>query len=85
MPGEKAKPLTNAEKQHRYRQRQQQSGKKELRGYLTPEALACYQELADKTQWNDSVLLSNALRLTYAAYKLGQVGLLNGWLMEHKK
>jgi hypothetical protein len=85
MPGEKAKPLTNAQKQQRYRERQMQSGKKELRGYLTPEALACYQELAEKTQWNDSVLLSNALRLTYAAYKLGQIGLLNAWLNEHKK
>lgn len=78
-------PLTNAEKQQRYRQKQKQSGKKELRGYLTPEALACYQEIAEKTDWNDSLLLSNAIRLMYAAHKLGQVGLLNSWLNEHKR
>lgn len=78
-------PLTNAEKQQRYRQKQKQSGKKELRGYLTPEALACYQEIAEKTEWNDSLMLSNAIRLMYAAHKLGQVGLLNSWLNEHKR
>jgi len=78
-------PLSNAEKQQRYRQKQRQSGKKELRGYLTPEALACYQEIVDKTEWNDSLLLSNAIRLMYAAHKLGQVGLLNSWLNEHKR
>ncbi len=59
--------------------------KKELRGYLTPEALACYQEIQQKTEWSDSVMLSNAIRLMYAAHKLGQIGLLNGWLTEHKK
>jgi hypothetical protein len=47
--------------------------------------LACYQEIQQKTEWSDSVLLSNAIRLMYAAHKLGQVGLLNGWLTEHKK
>ncbi len=78
-------PLTNAEKQQRYREKQRQSGKKELRGYLTPEALVCYQEIVDKTEWNDSLLLSNAIRLMYAAHKLGQVGLLNSWLNEHKR
>jgi len=78
-------PLTNAEKQQRYREKQRQSGKKELRGYLTPEALTCYQEIVDKTDWNDSLLLSNAIRLMYAAHKLGQVGLLNSWLNEHKR
>lgn len=77
--------LTNAQKQQRYRQRQQQAGKKELRGYLTPEALLCYQEISAKTQWNDSQLLSNAIRLMYAAHKMGQVGLLNGWLTEHQR
>jgi hypothetical protein len=77
--------LTNAEKQQRYREKQRQSGKKELRGYLTPEALSCYQEIADKTDWNDSQLLSNAIRLMYAAHKLGQVGLLNSWLNEHQR
>ncbi len=77
--------LTNAEKQQRYREKQRQSGKKELRGYLTPEALSCYQEIVDKTDWNDSQLLSNAIRLMYAAHKLGQVGLLNSWLNEHQR
>lgn len=79
------KSLSNAEKQQRYRQRQKQSGRKELRGYLSPEALLCYQEIQDKTQWNDSLLLSNAIRLMYAAHKLGQVGLLNGWLEDHQR
>jgi hypothetical protein len=78
-------PLSNAQKQQRYREKQRQSGKKELRGYLTPEALTCYQEIVDKTEWNDSLLLSNAIRLMYAAHKLGQVGLLNSWLNEHKR
>lgn len=79
------RPLTNAEKQQRYRQRQHNAGKQQVRGYLTPEALSCYQEIIDKTQWNDSQLLSNAIRLMYAAHKLGQVGLLNGWLNEHQR
>lgn len=78
-------PFTNAQKQQRYRERQRDGGKKELRGYLTPQALECYQEIQKKTEWNDSTLLSNAVRLMYAAHKLGQIGLLNGWLNEHKK
>jgi hypothetical protein len=85
MTQDSKKSLSNAEKQQRYRQRQKQSGRKELRGYLTPEALLCYQEIQDKTQWNDSLLLSNAIRLMYAAHKLGQVGLLNGWLEDHQR
>ncbi|MGI5309839.1 hypothetical protein [Rheinheimera sp. WS51] len=79
------KPLTNAEKQQRYRSKQKKSGKKELRGYLTPEALACYNEIQQKTDWNDSLLLSNAIRLMYAAHKCGQVGLLHTWLTDHKR
>lgn len=79
------KALSNAEKQQRYRDRQKQSGKKELRGYLTPEALSCYQEIQQKTDWNDSTLLSNAIRLMYAAHKCGQIGILNSWLTEHKR
>lgn len=82
---DKNQALTNAEKQRRYRERQKDSGKKELRGYLTPEALQCYEEIVQKTQWNDSTLLSNAIRLMYAAHKLGQVGILNSWLNEHKR
>lgn len=85
MTEQEKKALSNAQKQQRYRERQKGSGKKELRGYLTPEALVCYQEIQQKTEWNDSVLLSNAIRLMYAAHKLGQIGLLNGWLTEHKK
>ncbi len=79
------KALSNAEKQQRYRERQKSQGRKELRGYLTPEALACYEEISQKTEWSDSLLLSNAIRLMYAAHKLGQIGLLNGWLNEHKR
>ena len=85
MPKSAQPALTNAEKQQRYREKQRQSGKKELRGYLTPEALSCYQEIVDKTDWNDSQLLSNAIRLMYAAHKLGQVGLLNSWMNEHQR
>ena len=85
MTAQEKKTLSNAQKQQRYRERQKGSGKKELRGYLTPEALACYHEIQQKTEWSDSVLLSNAIRLMYAAHKLGQIGLLNGWLTEHKK
>lgn len=85
MTEQEKKRISNAEKQQRYRERQKGSGKKELRGYLTPEALTCYQEIQQKTDWSDSVMLSNAIRLMYAAHKLGQIGLLNGWLTEHKK
>ncbi|MCB5228134.1 hypothetical protein JAO78_015095 [Alishewanella sp. 16-MA] len=85
MSNEKKPALSNAEKQRRYRDRQKDSGKKELRGYLTPEALKCYEDIVQKTQWNDSTILSNALRLMYAAHKLGQVGILNSWLNEHKR
>lgn len=77
---EKKTPLTNAEKQRRYREKQQASGKKEHRGYLTPQAQTCYELIAQQTNWSDSVILSNAIRLTYAAYKNGQIGLLNNWL-----
>ncbi|MDX1537891.1 hypothetical protein [Arsukibacterium sp.] len=85
MSSDNKRALSNAEKQQRYRQKQQASGKKELRGYLTPEALGCYQEIQEKTQWNDSTLLSNAIRLMYAAHKCGQIGILNSWLTEHKR
>ena len=85
MTNESGKAFTNAQKQQRYRQRQKQSGKKELRGYLTPEALACYEEVQQKTGWNDSTVLSNAIRLMYAAHKCGQIGILYSWLTEHKR
>ncbi len=80
----KRKALTNAEKQRRYRERQKAKGKKEMRGYLSKEALVCYQLIQEQTNWSDSIILSNAVRLTYAAYKNGQIGLLNNWLNEHK-
>jgi hypothetical protein len=85
MSERKNTAFTNAEKQRRYRERQKDSGKKELRGYLTPEALQCYQDIAEKTQWPDSTIISNAIRLMYAAHKLGQIGILNSWLNEHKR
>lgn len=85
MIEKKATALSNAEKQKRYRDRQKGAGRKELRGYLTPEAIQCYEDIAQKTQWNDSTLISNAIRLMYAAHKLGQIGILNSWLNEHKR
>lgn len=81
---EKKKALTNAEKQKRYRERQKEKGKHEIRGYLTPDAKDCYAMISEQTGWNDGVILSNALRLTYAAYKNGQIGLLNNWLTKNK-
>jgi hypothetical protein len=75
--------MTNAEKQKKYRERQKEKGKKEVRGYLSEEAQQCYELIAKQTKWSDSVILSNAVRLTYAAYKNGQIGLLNNWLNEH--
>lgn len=80
----KKKAMTNAEKQKKYRERQKEKGKKELRGYLSHEAIECYELISKQTEWSDSVILSNAIRLTYAAYKNGQVGLLNNWLTKNK-
>ncbi len=83
---EKNKKLSaNAEKQKRFREKQKQMGKKLVRGYITPQAHDCYQELAEKTGWTDSELLSNSLRITYAAYKNGQIKLLNNYLKKHEK
>ena len=62
---------------------QKENGKKEMRGYLSKEALECYQLIQEQTNWSDSVILSNAVRLTYAAYKNGQIGLLNNWLTKN--
>lgn len=72
----------NAEKQRRYRERQKAQGKKLVRGYLTPSAMDNYKEIADKTGWTDNDIVSNALRITYAAYKNGQIRYLNKWLQE---
>ncbi|WP_371372273.1 hypothetical protein [Thalassotalea aquiviva] len=85
MPNKKPKTaLTNAEKQKRYRERQKNVGKKEVRGYLSAEAMECYENISAQTGWTDSTILSNAMRITYAAYKNGQIGLLNNWLTENK-
>ena len=75
----------NAEKQRRFRERQKEKGRREVRGYLTPEAQQCFDELQQITHWTDSKMLSNAVRLAYAAYKCGQVGLLSNYLIKHNK
>lgn len=82
---DKKKALTNAQKQKNYRERKKLKGETELRGYLSPEAQTCYKELAEVTGWNDSKLVTNALRLTLAAYKCGQISVLNGWLEKNNK
>lgn len=78
-------PLTNAEKQKRYRERKASQGKKEVRGYLSEQAQDVLTELREQTDWDDSTILSNALRLAYAAQKCGQIKLLNNWLTKHEK
>lgn len=85
QPVSKRKPLTNAEKQKAYRERKKAKGLVELRGYLSPEAQACHKELVEVTGWDDSKLLSNALRLTLAAYKRGQISVLNAWLEQNDR
>jgi hypothetical protein len=75
----------NAEKQKRFRERQKEKGKKQVRGYISPQAKDCYNDIIEKTQWKDSEVLSNALRITYAAYKCGQIKLLNQWLKDHDR
>ncbi len=85
MTERKKNPRANADKQKRFRERQKEAGKKLVRGYVTPEAMACYDDIREKTAWSDSEVLSNALRLMYAAYKCGQIKLLNEWLKDHKR
>jgi hypothetical protein len=76
------KKSANAEKQRRFREKQKSLGKKLIRGYVTPAAMENYKEIVEKTGWTDSDVLSNSLRITYAAYKNGQIRLLNQWLTE---
>ncbi len=76
------KLIANAEKQKRFREKQKALGKKMVRGYITKEAFENYQEIAEKTNWTDSDIISNSLRITYAAYKNGQIRFLNKWLQE---
>lgn len=83
-PPSKKTAMTNAEKQKRYRDKQKERGLQEMRGYMSPEAKRCYKLISEQTNWSDSVILSNAVRLTYAAYKNGQIGLLNSWLKNNK-
>ncbi len=80
----KKSPSANALKQKRFRERQKAQGKKLVRGYITPQAMNSYKEISNVTNWSDSEVLSNALRLTYAAYKCGQIGLLTKWLKDHE-
>ena len=75
----------NAVKQKRFRERRKDEGRKEIRGYLNETSLKSYGELSELTHWSDAELLNNALRLTYAAYKCGQIKLLNEWLKEHER
>lgn len=76
-------PSANALKQKRFRDRQKAMGKKLVRGYVSPVAMRCYEEISEVTHWSDSDVISNALRVTYAAYKCGQIGLLTKWLKDH--
>ncbi|MFT4653478.1 MAG: hypothetical protein ACJA0G_000171 [Kangiellaceae bacterium] len=76
------KLVANAEKQKRFRDRQKSLGKKMVRGYITPDAMENYKEIAEKTGWTDNDIISNSLRITYAAYKNGQIRFLNKWLQE---
>ena len=75
----------NADKQRRFRERQKDAGKKLVRGYVSTEAKACYDEIRDKTGWTDSEAMSNAMPLMYAAYKCGQIKLLNEWLRKNNR
>ncbi|MET1219352.1 MAG: hypothetical protein ABWW63_06930 [Glaciecola sp.] len=74
----------NAEKQKRFRDKQKALGRKMVRGYVSPQGLRCYEELSQKTGWSDSEILSNALRITYAAYKKGQIRMLNQYLEDNQ-
>lgn len=79
------KSSANAEKQKRFRERQKALGNKQVRGYISPEAQSCYNEISEITGWTDSDILSNSLKITYAAYKCGQIKLLNAWLTKNMK
>ncbi|MBD3584474.1 hypothetical protein HHX48_01855 [Salinimonas sp. HHU 13199] len=81
----KANPKANADKQRRFREKQREAGRKMVRGYVSPEAMRCYDEMRDKTGWSDNEMLSNSIRVMYAAYKCGQIKLLNEWLKDHKR
>jgi hypothetical protein len=42
------KRSANADKQKRFRDKQKDKGKKQVRGYVSPQAMDCYKELSDK-------------------------------------
>ena len=48
MTESKKNPRANADKQKRFRERQREAGKRQVRGYVTPEALSCYEEIQQK-------------------------------------
>ncbi len=77
------KNKANAEKQKRYRERQKKQGYKQIRGYVDVQAQDCYQKISEITGWTDSEIMSNSLKITFAAYKCGQIKLLNAWLTEN--
>lgn len=77
--------VANAEKQRRFREKQKALGRKLVRGYITTQAMDNYKEIVDKTGWTDNDIISNSLRITYAAYKNGQIRFLNKWLEEEDR
>lgn len=83
MPNKKL--VANAEKQKKFREKQKALGKKMLRGYISPDALRDYAEIVEKTGWTDNEIINNSLRITYAAYKNGQIQLLNKWLQDEDR
>jgi hypothetical protein len=83
LANKKTNESKNALKQKRFRERQKLNGKRLIRGYVTSDAQDCYNNIREKTGWTDSEVLNNSLRITYAAYKCGQIKLLNEWLKEN--
>ncbi len=79
------KLVANAEKQKRFREKQKALGKKMVRGYISREAQEDYKLISEKTGWTDSEILSNSLRITYAAYKNGQIRFLNKWIQDDER
>lgn len=85
MAEKKNHAQANADKQRRFREKQKAAGRKMVRGYVSPEAMRCFDEMHQKTGWSDSEMLTNSLRVMYAAYKCGQIKLLNEWLKDHDR
>ena len=71
MTQPKKNPRVNAEKQKRFRERQKAAGKKQVRGYVSPEALSCYEEIQQK-MWFDIFIntTSDHVKVYYSAYWL---------------